>query len=174
MDIKRFAAILLAASILPVPAFAQAQEEQAVLAQPTRPLTLADLESMRAELRSTRKQMVAQNLKLTDSEATKFWPVYDRYIADLTKINDDRYTLLAEYLNTFGKYDDKAAASFIARWTDVDARTAALRAKYVPIVGGVLPGLKTASFFQIDRRLQMVIDLKFATQLPILQSQPAK
>ena len=41
----------------------------------------------------------------------------------------------------YGKYDDKAASDFITRWLDVDSRQAALRAKYVPIVGKVLPGI---------------------------------
>jgi hypothetical protein len=43
----------------------------------------------------------------------------------------------------------------------------------VPIVGKVLPGVKAASFFQIDRRLAMLVNLGLASQLPILQSQAA-
>jgi hypothetical protein len=46
-----------------------------------------------------------------------------------------------------------------------------LRSKYVPIVGKVLPGIKTATFFQIDRRLAMLINLGLAAELPILQTQ---
>lgn len=144
------------------------------VAPPTRPLTAADLEGLRAELRSSRKQVTAATLKLTDAEATRFWPVYDQYAADLTKIKDSQYQLIAEYANTFGKYSDKAAADFITRWVDLDVRTTALRARYVPLVGKVLPGVKTATFFQIDRRISMLIDLKIASALPILQSQVLK
>jgi hypothetical protein len=35
-----------------------------------------------------RKQLVAANLKLTDTQATKFWPIYDQYIAELVKVNN--------------------------------------------------------------------------------------
>jgi hypothetical protein len=38
-----------------------------------------DLDLLRKDLRSTRKQLIATNLSLTDTEATKFWPVYDQY-----------------------------------------------------------------------------------------------
>src|SRR3954469_12957424 len=86
MNIKRIICILLASSPAPTLVFAQSQAPQAILAQPTRPLTLADLDSLRTELRSQRKQLVAQSLTLSDPEATKFWPVYDRYVADLIKI----------------------------------------------------------------------------------------
>jgi len=173
----RIALLLLGAALTPAlapalgPAFAQVQKAAEAIPEPTKPMTAADLESLRAELRSSKKQFTASTLKLTDAEATRFWPVYDQYIAELTVINDSRYGLIAEYAGRFGRYDDKAASDFITRWLDVDVKTAALRAKYVPIVGKVLPGVKAATFFQIDRRISMAIDLKVATMLPVLQTQ---
>lgn len=164
-------ALLLGAGILPAPVLAQAPAPAAPSAAAERPITAADLEGLRVELRSSRKQIMASTLILTDAEATRFWPIYDRYAADLTKIKDGQYQLIAEYVNTYGKYDDRTAANFITRWLELDVKTTSLRAQYVPIVAGVLPGLKTASFFQIDRRLSMAIDLKIATRVPILQSQ---
>jgi hypothetical protein len=169
MTLKALAvALLLGASALPAATHAQA------VAPADKPATAADLDSLRAELRSSKKQLTASTLTLTDAEASKFWPVYDQYAAELAKIRDSQATLLAEYVNTYGKYDDKGASAFITRWLDVDARTTALRARYVPIVGKVLPGLKAATFFQIDRRIGMAIDLKVASELPLLQSQAEK
>jgi hypothetical protein len=162
--------VLLGAALLAGPV--RALQAQAV--PPGRPLTAADLEDLRAQLRSSQKQIVAQTLKLTDAEATKFWPVYDRYAADMRQIRNSEYELVAEYANTFGEYDDKAANSFIGRWLDVDTKTSALRAKYLPLVQQVLPGVKATTFFQIDRRVSMAIDLKVASLLPILQLQTAK
>lgn len=166
--------LLLGASLAQVPALAHAQSQAApaeAMATPDKPLTTADLESLREELRSSRKQIMAATLTLTDAEATRFWPVYDRYAAERTAIKDEQYKLLTEYVNTYGKYDDKGAMSFIDRWLEQDTRLAALRAKYVPAVGKVLPGVKAATFFQIDRRLSMAIDLKLASMLPILETQ---
>ncbi|HEY6817715.1 MAG TPA: hypothetical protein VI168_19440 [Croceibacterium sp.] len=162
-------ALLLAASFTAAtPALAQGN---ASLDMPTEPLTAEALEGLRAELRATRKQLMAQNLHLTEDEATRFWPVYDRYAADLTKIKNDQYTLIAEYANTFGRYNDEGATDFIKRWLDLDVRTTTLRASYVPIVGRVLPGVKATTFFQIDRRVSMMIDQRIAAMLPVLQFQ---
>ena len=47
-----------------------------------------DIDLMRKDIRSQKKQLIAQNLKLTDQEATKFWPIYDQYTAELVKINE--------------------------------------------------------------------------------------
>jgi hypothetical protein len=47
-----------------------------------------------------------------------------------------------------------------------------LRQKYVPIVAKVLDGQKTATFFQLDRRIAMMLDLQVSSQMPLLQEQP--
>jgi hypothetical protein len=41
-----------------------------------------DLDLLRQDLRSKRKQLIAENLRLTDTDATKFWPVYDQYVSE--------------------------------------------------------------------------------------------
>jgi D-alanyl-D-alanine carboxypeptidase len=168
------ATLLLGASFALSPAYAQSTSSTTTAQQPDKPMTAADLDALRADLRSSKKQAVASNLTLTDAEATKFWPIYDQYSAELAKINDGQATLIAEYVNNYGKYDDKGAIDFINRWLDLDVKTSALRAKYVPIVAKVLPGIKAATFFQIDRRLSKVLDLQIASKLPLLQYQTAK
>jgi hypothetical protein len=130
-----------------------------------------DLELLRKDIRSQKKQLVAANLKLTDAEATKFWPVYDRYTADLIKINDKKYGLIQEYADHWGTMTDEQASSFLRQWLDVDIAIAQLRQKYVPEVAQVLNGKKTATFFQLDRRISMMIDLQLSSQLPIVQAQ---
>src|SRR5215831_11009342 len=52
---------------------------------------------MRQDLRSQKKQLIAANLKLTDAEATKFWPVYDQYVSELITINERKFAVIQEY-----------------------------------------------------------------------------
>jgi len=56
----------------------------------------ASMQLTRQDIRSERKKGVAANMPLTDMEATKFWPVYDRYIEETIKVNDVRFGLLKE------------------------------------------------------------------------------
>jgi hypothetical protein len=49
-----------------------------------------DIEMLRQDIRSQRKQITAANITLTADEATKFWPIYDEYIKETIKINDIR------------------------------------------------------------------------------------
>jgi hypothetical protein len=39
------------------------------------------IELLRKDVRSQKKQIIAENMDLSDAEAEKFWPVYDRYAA---------------------------------------------------------------------------------------------
>jgi hypothetical protein len=41
----------------------------------------------------------------------------------------------------------------------------------VPIIGGCCRACKATSFFQIDRRVSMLIDQRIAALLPVLQFQ---
>jgi hypothetical protein len=123
------------------------------------------------DIRSIKKQVIAANLTLTDSEATKFWPVYEQYSAEFGKINDARAALVKEYSDEYGTQTDEQADSLVRRWLDVDIAAAQLRQKYVPIFRAVLPGKKAATFFQLDRRISMMIDVQLTSQLPLMQSQ---
>jgi hypothetical protein len=131
-----------------------------------------DIALMRKDLRSQKKQLIASNLSLTDAEATKFWPLYDQYTAELSKINDEKYAVIKEYAQSWGSVTDPQAISLAKRYMNVDLSVAQLRIKYLPTFQTVLPGKKVATFFQLDRRLGMMIDLQLASQIPLVQSQP--
>jgi hypothetical protein len=60
-----------------------------------------DLDLLRKDLRSQKKQIIAANLKLTDKEAEKFWPIYDQYTAETIKINDTKYGLIQKYAQNY-------------------------------------------------------------------------
>ena len=132
-------------------------------------VTDQDVQLLRKDLRSQRKQLIAANLPLTDAEAVKFWPVYDQYQAEITKIGDTRFALIKEYATTYNTLTDTQADDLITRMIGVDESLVQLRQKYIPIVEKVLPGKKTAMFFQMDRRVALMIDLQLASMIPIVQ-----
>jgi len=118
-----------------------------------------EIAMMRSDLRSNRKQVIAANMKLTDTEAEKFWPIYDQYVNELVTINNAKYDLIKVYLQNTNMTEDQAD-TLAKRWVEVDASVAQLRLKYIPIFRTVLSAKGTAMFFQIDRRVQMMIDLQ--------------
>ena len=132
-------------------------------------VTDAEIQMMRKDLRSQRKQIIAANMKLTDAEAEKFWPVYDQYVSELVKMNSTKYDLIKQYVQTGGALTDAEADSAVTKWVDVDQSVAELRRKYIPIFRKVLSAKSTALFYQLDRRVQLMIDLQLASSLPPIQ-----
>lgn len=126
-----------------------------------------DIQLMRQDVRSQRKQIVAANLTLTDAESVKFWPVYDRYVVDHSKIYDTRYDLIKEYAKNYNTMTEQQADSFIKRWTTTEEKMAQLRLKWIPEFEKVISAKKTATFFQIDRRLGLLVELKLSSEIPL-------
>lgn len=127
-----------------------------------------EIAMLRSDLRSNRKQVVAANMKLTDTEAEKFWPTYEQYIGELVKINNAKYDLIKEYMQNTNLSDEQTD-NLSKRWLTVDESVVQLRLKYVPIFRKALSAKGTAMFFQIDRRVQMMIDLQLASSLPLIE-----
>ena len=152
-------------------AFAQdgaGQTAQPVATRVGSPSVDEEIAMLRSDLRSNRKQVVAANMKLSATEAEKFWPIYEQYINELVKINDAKYALIKEYLQNTNMTEEQAD-SLAKRWVDVDGSVVQLRLKYIPIFRRALSAKGTAMFFQIDRRVQMMIDLQLASSIPLIQ-----
>jgi len=127
-----------------------------------------DIELLRRDIRADKKKIIAANLPLTETEATKFWPVYDQYVAEMTKNNDEFYGLIKEYAANQKTITDPQATSMIKRWSEIQVAQAQTRQKYIPIVEKVISGKKAALFFQIDRRLYVLLDLQVSSEIPLI------
>jgi Spy/CpxP family protein refolding chaperone len=133
------------------------------------PITDEDIQLMRKDIRSQRKQIIAANMKLTDAEAEKFWPVYEQYVSELVKINGAKYELIKQFVQSGGSLSDAQAENAVKQWVDIDQSVAGLRMKYIPTFHKVLSPKNTALFYQLDRRVQLIIDLQLASSLPLIE-----
>src|ERR1700722_3958277 len=122
---------------------------------------------LRRDIRSQKKQIIAQNMDLSDAEAQKFWPVYDQYAADLSKIYDGKLALLKDYAVNYSSMTDEQAEDYIRKRAEVEHSIMQLRVKYIPAFRKVLSGRETALFYQIDWRLGLAIDVQLI-QVPLI------
>jgi len=147
---------------------AATQGQQVVVEKIISPtITDEDIALLRQDLRAKKMQVIGQNMSLSDAEGEKFWPIYNHYVKDLREVNDQKYALLKQYAEMWETMSDEDAMIYVRHWLEVDGQAQALRLKYVPVVSNVLPGRKAATFFQLDRRLNMIIDLQLFSQIPL-------
>src|SRR5262245_13357320 len=127
-----------------------------------------DLSLLRRDIRADKKKLIAMNMTLTEDEATKFWPVYDQYVAEMTKHNDEFYSLIKDYAAKQKTISDAEASSMIKRWAEIQIEQSKTRQKYIPLMEKAIPPRKAALFFQVDRRLYALLDMQVSSQIPLI------
>jgi len=170
---KSFVALLVVASgFLLSSAAMHAQAAQSVPGANAQPKASVDqdIQMLREDVRAQKKQIVAANMNLTPDEATKFWPIYDQYTADVAKIGDARVALIKEYAQNYGTMTDAQINDLMKRETSIDQQFSALRLKYVPNFEKAISAKKTALWYQIDRRLDLLVNLQLAANIPMVDA----
>ena len=130
-------------------------------------MSAGEVALLRSDLRSEKKKLIALNVELTEAEATKFWPVYDQYVAEMKKWNDEFYATVRDYSENGKGWTDAQSSAMLDKWVKIQAEQTKTRAKYIPLIEKTIPAKKAALFFQIDRRLYLLMDLQVSTLLPL-------
>jgi hypothetical protein len=125
------------------------------------------IELLRKDVRSQKKQIIAENMDLSDAEAEKFWPVYDQYAAELSRIYNTKIALLNDYAENYSSMTGEQAENYIRKRAEVEHSIMQLRLKYMPAFRKVLSGRETALFYQLDWRLGLAIDVELV-QVPLI------
>jgi hypothetical protein len=130
-------------------------------------VTDEDIALLRQDIRAMKMQVIGENMSLSDTEAQKFWPIYKHYADDLHEVNNAKYALFKQYAETWATMTDQDALIYVRHSMEADAEAQALRLKYVPVMNQILPGKKAATFFQLERRLCLMIDFQLFSQIPL-------
>ena len=149
------AALLLAAVATPVSA---AQQTAADL----------DVEILVDAIRANKKALVAANLPLTPEEAAKFWPLYDRYQAELNAVQDRFVKIVEQYVATFKTMSDDDAIRLGKDYVTAEAEKMKIRDGYLDQFAKILPGRKVVRFYQIENKMDAVLRYDLAEAIPVI------
>jgi len=141
----------------------------AVLAQPV----LADeattnMEILIQKVKADKKLVVAEAMALTETESKAFWPVYDAYQADISKINQRTVKLIQDYAASYKAMTDPVAGKLLDEAIAIEKDRAALFATYRPKFSAVLPATKVARYYQIENKIRAAINYDLAANIPIM------
>jgi hypothetical protein len=126
------------------------------------------IQQLQADLKADRQAVVAANLPLTEPEARAFWPAYKEYRGEVEKLGDRMAKLIAAYAASFETMTDAKADGFFNDLLAIDRDRLAVREQYVPKIRAVLPGQKAARFFQIENKLDAIVNLSLASEIPLV------
>jgi hypothetical protein len=164
------AALLVLASLIhPLPSAAQATGSRiaGADARDANLRTYADL--LRSDLRGQKAAVIAQMMQLSEEEDAKFWPIYRQYEAGLSKINDERISLIKEYAATFDALTEPNADRLARTALDLEARRQTLKVTYYDQLKSALSAITAAKCLQVENQILLLLDLQIAASLPIIE-----
>ena len=132
----------------------------------------AYIDALRADMRSDKIEVIKEAMQFSEKDAAAFWPIYKKYEAEQGKLNDERIQLIKRYSDKWSTLTDAEARTVALGALDLDSRQADLKKKYFAEFDRVLPGLVVAKFFQLEYRLDLLVDLEIASELPALLTRP--
>jgi hypothetical protein len=108
-------------------------------------------------------------MEFSEAEDKAFWPLYREYDLELTKINDERVSLIEEYAASYPNVSDVLADKFALKALDLESRRTAVKSKYYDRFKKALTAKTAARFLQVENQLLMIVDLQIASSLPVLK-----
>jgi hypothetical protein len=148
-----------------------AQERQVAAASDNAASPDTNMEILRDKIRADKKAIVAENMELTDSEATAFWPIYEDYQRDQEKLNERTLQLIGDYANAYnaGSVQDDQAKKFISEALDIREDQADMQEKYAERLQSAIPPAKAARYLQIENKIRAVVDYDLAANIPLVE-----
>ena len=128
-----------------------------------------DMEIVREKVRADKKLFVSENLGLTQSEATRFWPAYKSYQEDLRGIGDREFQLIDDYAKNYEAMSYDTARDLLDRYLDIDDDRSKLRRTYLPKFREILPEKKVVRYYQIENKILAIWKFALAAKIPLVE-----
>lgn len=126
------------------------------------------VELMRKDVRADKADIVAKTMQLDADQAAAFWPVYKQYETEVKALGDERLAVIQDLAEHFDSLNDAKAKGLLERSLKVEEKRVALARKYADEMLKVLPAKVVARFFQVDSRINNLINLEVSSQIPLV------
>lgn len=127
------------------------------------------IELTRSAIRINRQGIIYEAMDLTEQESKEFWPLYREYQNEVQKVNDKLVALTTDYLKTYGNLSDEQAQQMLKDFLKYQQARLDLQKKYVERFNKVLPARKVARYFQLENKMDAVINFDLAGAVPLAE-----
>ena len=128
----------------------------------------AYIDLLRRDVRQQKAEIMGAVMLLSADDATKFWPIYNDYDSELSKLNDQRVENIKEYARAYDQMTDDKADELVQKSMAYQKQRAELLAKTYDRVKQALGAVTAARFTQVEHQLLLLIDLRIASSLPVV------
>lgn len=129
------------------------------------------VEMLKKDIQENSKQIVSDNLTLTEEQAKIFWPIYDEYDKAYDKLVDERVGVIKDYMMNYYGLDEETGKELITKSIDLKQKAVDIQKEYINKMMKVLPISVVGKFFQIDNRISAIIDIARMANLPLIREE---
>jgi hypothetical protein len=127
------------------------------------------LEMIRQDIQAGKTAYMTEGMELSSEQGEIFWPLYRDYLNDLSAIGDRQIDLIKDYAENWDSMtQDKAAeilkASFKNQRDELKLLESAAKK-----VSKELDPITAARFVQLERALNLLIDVQLTSEIPLFQ-----
>lgn len=158
--IKNFASLMIAFATLAFCALGHAQDQE-----PTIDSTIA---VVRANMQADRTALITSGMNFNEKDGAVFWPIYKQYEYERSKLDDRRVAVIKEYTQKYPTVTDAEAKAMAEQMLQCDSDLAALKKRYYKKFNKALSALTVTKFFQLERRVDLMMDMQVESSLPPL------
>ena len=128
-----------------------------------------EIELTRTVIQAERQAIVASNMELPDDVGVRFWPLYREYRNEVSRIGDRRVKLITTYAQNYENLSDETANWMVSEFLAIEKANSALRESWAPRFGEVLAPKQLARFYQIENKLDAIINYDLAGSIPLVK-----
>jgi hypothetical protein len=125
---------------------------------------------LRSDVKAQRKDIVTQLMQFSDSDAAKFWPIFEQYDGELAKIGEGRVQLIVDYARNYENLTNDQADALMSKAFELEAQRAQLKKKYFDKMKVVVSATQATKFFLIENQMQHIVDLQISAELPVVKT----
>jgi len=169
----------LLAALIAGPAWAQtttdaapdATAPAAAAAEADQPDVMAEMKSLQDQVKAGKRELVEQQMQLTEAQAAKFWPVYDDYQKALSLFNERRVNNILAYAKAWnaGPIDDATAEPLAKAALAIEKDEAVQMEKTYDKAKKAVGASKAVRYLQMESKIRALVRFEQAAQVPLAQ-----
>ena len=175
MTWRGFVLLALALLTAAAPALAQSTAPEPS-AKPAEGPTAAERDALgnqitltRAAIQTQRQAIVSEAMDLDPQQTQAFWPLYREYREAMGKVNDRTVLLLSRYLQAYPNLSDATASQLLDESLSIEEARSQIKRQSVARLRKVLPDRQVARFFQVENKLDAIVNAELAERVPLVE-----
>jgi hypothetical protein len=141
----------------------------AVAAPPPRPLPERYADLLGRDVRASKRGILGESLRLTEPQASAFWPIYRTYEDEAAVVDARRVALVRELVTTWGTLGDERSRAIADEWFAIQKERIAVLERAHARVRNALGAKVAGRFVQVEHALNLLVDVSLAEESPLLE-----